>query len=399
MSAWRSAVVVGLIAIAGCREQLTTPGRCPELCPRGNVQLADTLLAAMDVSDTSVRGYVLVREASYLMASTLDSLKSVMLIRFLKRDSVWYPDATDTAYAGQQDSVVLSVVIAQRDTAVKQLRLAIYRLPALLDTAATYASMQPYFTDPFLVDTVTLADTVQSGTVTFRIADSLVIPAGDSGVVSLGVALVSPQQTVLTVGSGNLGTTPPNLAYFVHARAPLDSISKAFQEPPFVSLFVMSPPPGQPPAGVLALGGIPTARATMRLSLPKVVVDSNNIVRATLLLNTTAPAGGFARDTFTVIAQPVVRDYGIKSVLWPDSAVSGAVRIVQGQSGPVELDIAPILRFWGTTVGDSTPRLIVLRVYPEGSILGSVSFAGRAAGAAGPQLRVTYVKPYQFGLP
>jgi hypothetical protein len=28
-----------------------------------------------------------------------------------------------------------------------------------------------------------------------------------------------------------------------------------------------------------------------------------------------------------------------------------------------------------------------------------VSFAGRAAGAAGPQLRVTYVKPYQFGLP
>jgi hypothetical protein len=150
---------------------------------------------------------------------------------------------------------------------------------------------------------------------------------------------------------------------------------------------------------VLSVGGIPTARATLRLSLPKVVVDSTAIVRATLLLNTTAAAGGFAHDTFTVIAQPVVRDFGVKSVLWPDSAISGMVRIAQGQSGPVELDIAPILRFWGTTVGDSTPRLIMLRVYPEGSILGAVDFAGRAAGAAGPQLRVTYVKPYRFGLP
>jgi len=162
---------------------------------------------------------------------------------------------------------------------------------------------------------------------------------------------------------------------------------------------VMSPPPGQPPAGVLAIGGIPTARAILHLSLPQVVVDSAATVRATLLLNTTGPAGGFARDTFSVIAQPVVRDFGIKSVLWPDSAVSGSVRIAQGQTGPVELDIGPILRFWGTTVGDSTPRLIVIRVYPEGSILGSVAFAGRASGAAGPQLRVTYVKPYTFGLP
>jgi hypothetical protein len=79
--------------------------------------------------------------------------------------------------------------------------------------------------------------------------------------------------------------------------------------------------------------------------------------------------------------------------------VSGFVRVGQGQTGQVELDIGPILRFWGTTVGDSTPRLIVLRVFPEGSILGSADFAGRAAGAAGPQLRVTYVKPYTFGLP
>jgi hypothetical protein len=401
MSVSRSALVVlGLAAVVGCKEQITTPGQCPALCPSTRLQLADTLLTTADVSDTSVRGYVLVREASYLLTANLDSLKSVVLIRFSKRDSTWVA-GTDTAHVGKQDSVQLTLQVLQRDTSVKQLRLVIYRLPARFDTAATYASILPYLADSDLVDTVAIPDSVAAGAYAFRIADSLPIPPGDSGVVSLAVGLLAAGKTALTFGSGNgsYGTSAPALSYYVHARAPVDSLSKVFGVLPFVSLFVMSPPPGQPPPGELAIGGIPTARATLRLSLPKVVVDSNAVVRATLLLNTVSAAGGFANDSFFVIAQPVVRDFGIKSVLWPDSSVSGKAVIHQGQTGPVEMDVAPILRFWGTTTGDSTPRLIVMRVYPEGAILGSVSLAGRAAGAAGPQLRVTYVKPYAFGVP
>jgi len=398
MSGSRSALaVLGLAAVFGCKEQLTTPGRCPAVCPATNLQLADTLLATADVSDTSVRGYVLVREASYLLTSNLDSLQSVALLRFAPMDSVWY-SGTDTAHVGKRDSVQLTLQFLQRDSSVKQLRLVVYRLPAKFDTAATYADIAPYFADSNLVDTIAIEDTAQAGSHTFRIADSLVIAPADSGVVSLGLKLLAAGKTALTLGSGVL-TSAPTLSAFVHARAPVDSLSKTFSVLPFVALFVMSPPPAQPPPGLLAIGGIPTARATVRLSLPKVVTDSNAVVRATLLLNTAAPAGGFARDSFYVIAQPVVRDYGIKSILWPDSSVSGKMLIHQGQTGPVEMDLAPILRFWGTTSGDSTPRLIVMRVYPEGSILGAVTLSGRAAGAAGPQLRVTYVKPYVFGVP
>jgi hypothetical protein len=401
MSVSRSVLVVlALAAVVGCKEQLTTPGRCPALCPSSKLQLADTLLTTADVSDTSVRGYVLVREASYLLTSNLDSLKSVALMRFAPLvDSAWYPSSSDTARVGKRDSVQLTLQFLQRDTSVKQLRLVVYRLPAKFDTAATYASIQPFFADSDLVDTIAISDTAMAGSHTFTITDSLLIPPGDSGVVSLGLALLAAGKTALTFGSGNLSSSGPTLSEFVHARAPVDSLSKTFSVLPSVALFVMSPPPGQPPAGQLAIGGIPTARATVRLSLPKVVVDSNAVVRATLLLNTVSAAGGFAGDSFYVIAQPVVRDFGIKSVLWPDSSVSGTVLIHEGQTGPVELDVAPILRFWGTTVGDSTPRLLVIRVFPEGSILGSVTMAGRAAGAAGPQLRVTYVKPYTFGVP
>ena len=400
MSAWRSAAVAAaLAAVVGCSEKLSTPGKCPSLCPSSNVQLADTLLTTADVSDTSVRGYVLVREASYLLASTLDSLRSVILVQFDKLDTVWYP-GSDTAYSGIQDSVLLSFHINQRDTAVKQLRLLVYRLPGHLDTAATYASIQPYFADSQLVDTIPIPDTLQAGdTLSAKIADSLPIPAADSGLVSLGFAIVAAGKTALTLGSGNLSTVAPSLTYFVEARAPLDSLRHSFALSPNPGLFVMSPDPSQPTVGVITLGGIPTARALVRLSLPKVVLDSNAVVRATLLLTTTGPVGGFAGDSFYVIAEPIVRDFGVKSVLWPDSAVSGLVKVAQGQTGPVGVDIAPILRFWGTTVGDSTPRVLMLRAYPEGSIIGEARFFGRAGGANGPQLRVTYVKPYSFGLP
>ncbi|HXY68789.1 MAG TPA: hypothetical protein VEH62_05035 [Gemmatimonadales bacterium] len=405
MSAWRSAAFAALAfgALAGCKEQISSPGKCPALCPSGHVQLADTLLTTADVSDTSVRGFVLVREASYLLASNLDSLQSLVLVRFSRIDTTWFVTLSsglvDTAYVGNPDSVVLDLHLVQRDTAVKGLKLLVYRLPALFDTGASYASILPYFADSTLVDTVPISDTLQTGDLPVRIADSLVIAPADTGVVSLGIAVVAAGKTALALGSGNLGTTAPILSTYIHAKAPLDTLSHVTSVEPSVSLFVMNPPPGQPPTGVLALGGIPTARATLRLSLPTVVVDSNAVVRATLLLNTTGPAGGFARDSFFVFAQPVVRDFGAKSILWPDSTVSGSVLIHEGQTGPVALDLAPILRFWGTTQGDSTPRLIVLRAYPEGSILGSVTFAGRVAGALGPQLRVTYVKPYTFGLP
>jgi len=401
MSAWRSALVVAAVgaAIAGCRETLTTPGSCPALCPRTNVELVDTLLPTADASDTSVRGFVLVREASYLLTSTLDTLQSVALMRFSKRDTVWYPTSKDTAYIGTQDSVTLTVQLLQRDTTVKQLRLVVYRIPGQFDTAATYAGIQPFLADSDVVDTIAIDDTARTGDHAYRIATGFTIPPADSGQVSLALVLLAAGKTVLTVGSGNLGTASPLLTYYVHGKAPFDTVSHVITVAPYISMFVMNPQPSQPAPGVLAIGGIPTARAIMRLALPKVVVDSNAVIRATLLFNTVGAAAGFAGDSFYVIAQPVVRDFGVKSVLWPDSAVSGKALVHQGQTGAVEMDMAPILRFWGTTTGDSTPRLVVLRVYPEGSILGAVSLSGRSAGPAGPQLRVTYVKPYTFGVP
>lgn len=408
-SAWRSAAAAAVLAaLAGCGSDITTAGRCPQLCPASSVQLADTLLTAPVSSDTSVRGYVLVREASFLLASSLDSLKSEVLVRFTPMPKTW-TSGTDTVILGKVDSVRLQLSIVQRDTSAHSLRIILHRLPALFDTGATYASIQPSFADSTLWDTTVAAsgpipDSLASGNLTLATPDTLGPLAGDTGVVALGITLVAATPTALAIGSGNQGTVGPILFFYVKGHLAkdtlqLDTVPHAVSLQQTFATFVMSPDPGQPAAGVLSVGGLPTARATLSLSLPKVVVDSTSIVRATLILTTRQAVAGFARDSFTLAAQPLLRDLGPKSLLFPDSTISGVTRLHQGQTGRVEVDITPILRLWGTTTGDTLPRTLVLRTSPEGGQLGAVDFVGSEAATGGPQLRVTYVRRYTFGIP
>jgi len=407
--AWPSAGAAALLAaLAACGTDITTPGHCPELCPQNSIQLADTLLASPVLSDTSVRGYLLVREASYLLASDLDSLKSLVLLQFQPLPTKWTV-GTDSATLGVVDSVRVSLSVLQRDTAAKGLRVVFRRLPARFDTGATYDNIQPYFADSTLWDTSAageIPDTLVAGAVTLTAPDTLQPLAGDSGIVSLGIALVSGTPTALAIGSGaeNTGTTGPYLYFYVRGHLIADTLhrdtlSKVLSLQPTFATFVMSPDPGQPASGVLAVGGIPTARATLRLGLPKEVVDSNAIVRGTLILSTLDPVGGFARDSFLLAAQPLLRDNGPKSILYPDSTISGVTWLHPGQTGQVQLDITRLLRLWGSTTGDSLPRTLVLRLVPEGRLLSAVSFRGAVSGAGAPQLRVTYVRRYAFGVP
>jgi hypothetical protein len=399
--AWRSLGAALLAAAAGCGTEITTAGHCPELCPAGGIQLADTLLTSPVVSDTSVRGYVLVREAAYLLLSDLDSLKSEVLLQYGALPTVWTV-GTDSVSLGAVDSVKLLLTVLQRDTAAKALRIVLHRLPAQFDTGTTYDGIAPYFADSTLWDTSAVGefpDTLVSGGVTLAAPDTLRALPGDTGVVSLGLSLVSPAPTALAAETGSVV-----LEYFVRGHLTKDTLQRdtlprTLSLVPTFSTFVMSPDPGQPASGVLAVGGIPTARATMRLDLPKEVVDSNAIVRGTLILTTLDSVGGFARDSFRLAAQPILRDYGPKSLLYPDSSVAGTTWLHPGQTGQVQVDITRLLRLWGTVTGDTLPRAVVLRVIPEGGLLSAASFAGLASGAGAPQLRVTYVRRFTFGVP
>ena len=395
-SAWRSLLLIALVAAAGCTEKLTTPGICPALCPSSNIQLADTLLVAADSADTTAVGYTQMNEATFAAASTLDSLKSVVLLRFSPLDTFWAQTSSDTVLAAfPPDSVQCVLQLVSHDTTVHP-RLVFYRLPANFDTTMSYAQAMALFADSVVLDTAAVPD---SGIMTIRMPTTLVAAPADSHVVAIGIKVIADSATAVGISSGHNGSTSPALTYYVHGQAPQDTLTRNLSVAPTFAAFAEAPVPGALPAGVLAVGGIPSTHALLHLALPKVVVDSVAIVRATLLLRPVSPAVAFPGDSFEVFANPLLRDYGPKSILFPDTTYEGHGWVHYGQTGAVDLDIALILRLWGAAVGDSLPRAIVLSVNGEAAGLTGLKFAGRSGGSGGPQLRVTYVKKSETAAP
>lgn len=401
-SAWRSALAaLAAAALLGCREDIVAPGQCPSLCPSADVVLMDTTLTGVVASDTSIRGFVAPREAAILVASTLDSMNSLVVVRFSPLDTVFRVSGDTTAVPiGSYDSVTINLTMQQRDTAAKDLRVLLVRLPAGTDTTATYATVLPFFADSLIVDSIVVADSVLASTLHQSLPVARLVPqAGDSGTVALGIAIRAASPTAVSFGAVDVSGVPPRLTYFARGAGPKDTLTQAMSRSPAFDTFVMTPLPGAPPAGTLEVGNLPSARTLLRLDIPRALLDSTSVVRGTLVLTLTRPVTGRPREAFDIEARPVIRDFGGKSITTTDTVVVGRGHVTVGQSGTVEVEIGRILSFWGKPAADSLPRAILLRSRAELTTLGEVSFAGRAAGAAAPVLRLTVVRPYAFGVP
>jgi hypothetical protein len=398
---------LGAMAVAalgfGCTESIVAPGHCPGLCPSGQVQIVDTTLTGLVVENLSFRGYVNPSEGVFLLLADRDPLQSAGVARFGSRASTWYPGVNDTAVSiGRVDSVAISVYVRDRDTTVRNVRILVYRLPSDVDTGITYQGLQRYFVDSLLVDSVSVPDSVSAGAVTGLIRAGVLdtIPAADSGVVALGFAVRAASRTALSISSSDdyLGTTL--LSWYVHAKAPRDTVTHVFTTRPVFDTFVYSPAPQNADSALVA-GGLPSARTILRFSdsLPPEATDSLGLVRATLILTPTRPASGRPKEVFRIAARGILRDNGAKSVIFADTSAGGTAQLTVGDSGEIHIEIGRLLRLWGASAGDSLPRVLMLLGEPDGLGMGEVSISGHAAGAAAPRLRITYVRRYAFGVP
>lgn len=396
------AALAAAVAGLGCRENVTAPGTCPGICPAGQIRIVDTTLTGIVVSDTSYVGYVGTREAPFLLVSNGDSLRAVALIQFGARDSTWYPAANDTAVGiGRVDSVALTLTIASRDTVAKNVWILAYRLPAFFDTSLTRGDVQPFLADSLLVDSIAVPDSVKSGLVTGHIRAGVLdrIPPNDTNVVSLALVAHGSAPVTVAFASSEEITGAPRLYWYVHARAPRDTLAHTISIGPQYDSFVYQPSAINTATALLA-GGLPSARSIIRLRLPREAVDSVGLVRATLILTTTGAAQGLPDEHFRLSARGIIRDFGAKSVIFTDTAAGGTAPVVTGDPpGEIHIEIGRMLRVWGTTSGDSLPRALMLMSASEGSGLGAVTLARRTAGAAAPRLRLTYIRPYEFGVP
>jgi hypothetical protein len=163
-----------------------------------------------------------------------------------------------------------------------------------------------------------------------------------------------------------------------------------------------------PPVDHITLGGIGGARTFMRFVLPDIVLDSVQVIRASLeLTQRPSRSQGGNGDTLTVFTLPVVAGTAITDVFTASQFVAApgtfgidTLRLIPRDSAVRVVELVNLVRSWQAVGSANTQRALVLRALQEASSPGEVNFFSME-GPAGvrPRLRLTYVPRRGFGIP
>ena len=416
MTRRRLAFVGAVLLAAACVERLTAPGHCPDFCPSGQITVVDTLLTTSISRDSSYRGYVVSYQSPLMLAAFLpgatDTLDGRPIFRFNGFGPRFPVSSVDTGQILGADSARLQVYIVRRDTATHNLRLRFYRLPTTIDTTTTFGAVAAPFTDSLVrtvnVDTLlaqpgrkdaVTGDSVVVDTVNHRLLLSLKFDTAaaryvgtDSGVVAYGIRIAADTLASIAFGKGSVG---PVLQWYLR----VDSLGKSVARTPGIrgttlANFVFAPPPA-PLDSTLAVGGVPSARGLLRVAFPKFIRDSSQIIRGTLFLVPAVAARGAPADSFVMETRTVLADFGPKSPI--DSRLGETIVIHPRATDTIKIEVTSMLQLWAA---DTThPTVFLLRSQAEAQYFGEIRFYPSKAAAFRPTLRITYVKPFPFGVP
>lgn len=415
--------LIATATIAACTEDIEGGVACPILCPEQNVTVFDTVFEPIAL-DTSVGGFpTLGTETVLLLASIGDTLDSRPVVRF---------DSLTIYYAGQEPDTTVEVIDSQ------YVKLAVNRG---LTKVTAPVTIDVFDVDTIIGDSATAAnDTSVSaerllfradrriGTITLdtnQIGDSIKVPLDSATLIAkiknqqrlrLGFRIASTAPAVLVFTSQE-GGNPPVVRY---DPAPDDTAIKALtvlprsktpaQQAVLASdltdyLHVFSAP-STPVGPYISVGSLPAQRILFRFAIPPAILDSANVLRATLLL-TQAPVASVAPDSaFTIFPLLVTAGAQVtdpaRSAFLVNPARTGfdSIRVAPSDSGVVEIEIVNALRAWGVVGATTAQRALVLA-----SILESVGaaqalfFSSEAPPALRPRLRVSYSPIRNFGIP
>lgn len=396
-------VLLAALALAGCQEKLTAPGDCPALCPGGDLELRDTVLLP-DSANTypGVGGYVeRGLGSSILVSNGLPASDARGVIRFVPRadtvlvDDEWLPYTID--------SIALTFGVAGRDTLAPGLELLVYRIPvALADSTAAFADVQALLTDANIIDTIAVPDTLESGTVrTVYAGPDLArfdIPAADSGVLAVALALKAPTITGIRIGAIAGGALVPRFVTHVTVEAEDedDEDQVIARAGAFTSWVAATEPVID--FSKLVLGGAPSKRALIVFPFPSQLRDTAGIVRATLELTPAETAIGLANDPAVLQVRAILANFGAKSPPISANSVPPGTAVLRAPiDTAISVDVTSIVRAW--KAADSIPTALLLDLQPEAATFTRLVLESTASGAAQPRLRITYSLPFDFEAP
>lgn len=411
------------LSLAACSEQVTGSLGCPQLCADQSAQLRDTVLTGSVTLDTTFVGFPRLGSASNLTLIAQGDTADVRLVaRFDTLPSSYRPaGATVDSPISRVDSAALIFVV---DTSIGRPTGPV-RLDAFdVDTTAADTvprSLLPLFRSDRALGSRTLSVGDLKDTVRFPISDAAVLAKLSAGRrLRIGLRLVN---LGASTGSARLRFSsglPPILRFRISPDtlvAP-DTVKLSSRTPSDVAsiaaglIFYPIIASGQLPAPantLLAVGGLGGSRTYFQLSIPSIVLDSVQVLRATLqLTQRPSRAFGTASDTVRVVVNPVTASPALTDLFTasqfftsPAQFAIDTVRLVPRDSGRRDFELVNLVRLWRSLGTINSSRALVLRSSQEGESAAELNFYSSDAlpESLRPTLRLTYVPRRGFGLP
>lgn len=407
-----------LLALGACSEDVTSSLGCPELCSDQSATLRDTVLTDAIVLDTTLTGYPLLgttREVS--LVNRGDTADIRLVARFDTLPNRFVPSApqADSSITFVDSATMIFVIDTTFVRPTRPVTIDAFDV----DTAAAdtnRAALVPLFRPDRLIGSTTFQPAELRDTLRLKL-DNAALLAKIQANAKLRVGLKIRDASFPTVRVSGTAFAPR-----VRFRVSADTTVK----PDTVNLYSNSPsdvivasglamfpvyaagllPP--PPQDILAVGGINGARTYVRFSIPPIVLDSVQVLRASVeLTQIPSRSAGGSGDTLTVLtsavlAGPQVTDVATElNFLAPLGAFPvDTLRLMPTVGALRTVEIVNLVRAWRVVGATKATRAIVLSVVQEGSSPAELDFySSEAPTDVRPRLRLTYVPRRGFGIP
>jgi len=416
----RGAFGVALLLVLGaCSEQVTSSLGCPELCSDQSATLRDTLLTEAVVFDTTLTGYPLLgttRELSLVTRGDTADVRVVARFDTLPNRFIPVTPQADSSITFVDSATMIFVV----DTTFVRPSTAVTIDAFDVDTTAADTNSDaliPLFRPDRLIGSTTFQPSQVRDTLRLQLSNAALLAKIQANArLRIGLRLRDGSFPTLRLS----GTAfAPRVRFRVSADSlvPPDTISLTSKTPtddavlasalalyPVIAAGILPPPPQD----VLAIGGVNGARSYLRFVIPPIVLDSVQVIRASLELTQRPPRSpGGSADTLTVLASAVLAGPNVTDVptelnfLAPFGTFAvDTLRVVPGQDMLRRVEIVNLVRAWRVVGADRATRALVLSVPQEASSPGEIDFYSSDAPAdVRPRLRLTYVPRRGFGIP
>lgn len=442
----RSSVAI-LVAVfasvfaAACSEHLNGGAACASLCPGQKLVVTDTTFRidhSSPVYDTTVASYPQLGDEGTLLIANIPNRADVRgMLRF---DSLaitfshTVADTTAVTYSTVARNPALVLYIDTHNVTTTRgsdrIQFNLYDVDNTADTVVS--GLLPQFTNAHLIgkSTPQLASALRD-TTNSRSLDTILVHLDSVFVLSkiqgdrklrfgiVAFAVNNPSDAVrLTIDEQNAPVvryygTPDSVSDTTYGRiASQLRSSTPVNDSSLLGRLVHFPlvVKGAIPDSVTSLniGGMPARRVFLRFGLPSRIIDTANVLRATLLLTPKPLPLQIPGDTVVLYPQPVVSS---NKVMTPAEAanfvVSSSVygidsaKVIPSATAQVPFDFVNAVHNWQNVPDSVNTRALVLRILNEGGTSLESSFWSSYAPdtALRPHVRIQYVKRSGFGVP